>query len=210
MKCCLCCRGFPAAPAKVSAPLGGGTDGRQGGRGAGSPRGAGGHEAGAKQSPLAARRHDGLIPSIPPPAVLEDPGAIGDIHLTPLFHPQGLRGRCKQPLPGLRATGRGDENHPARTGNRFPPGSAAQRPSQPKTVPASTGTHKVLGCWCWTVPGTSHKGFQRCRRCRAGFMQLLCFLKQPRHPLNARPKRTLIFKQWVEQASTRTHSLANI
>lgn len=45
---------------------------------------------------------------------------------------------------------------------------------------------------------------------RAGFVQLLCFLKQPRHPLNARPKHKLIFKQWAEQASTRTHSLANI
>lgn len=211
MKCCLCCRGFPAAPAKVSAPLGGGTDGRQGGERDREPArcrwARGRSKAEPPRSPPARRAH----PEHPSSRRARGSRGNRGCSPNPALPPRGVTGPVQT---GLRATGRGDENHPAAvgagTGNRFPPGSAAQRPSQPKTVPASTGTREALGCWRWTVPGTSHKGFQRCRRCRAGFVQLLCFLKQPRHPLNARPKRKLIFKQWVEQASTRTHSLANI
>lgn len=64
-------RGFPAAPAKVSAAFGRGRDGCQRGEGMGVQ----GRE---KQSPLRPQQHHGLILSIPAPCRLKEPGAAGD------------------------------------------------------------------------------------------------------------------------------------
>lgn len=57
-------RGFPAAPAKVSAPFGRGRDGCQRGEGMGVQ----GRE---KQSPLGAQQRRGLIPNVPAPTRLQ-------------------------------------------------------------------------------------------------------------------------------------------
>lgn len=104
-------RGFPAGPAKVSAPFGRGRGGCQRGEGMGVQ----GRE---KQSPLGHSAAPWAQPEHP--CFHQEPGAAGDelwecgmvwvgssspshsinhshIHLAP----QGLQGWCQQPLPGL-------------------------------------------------------------------------------------------------------------
>lgn len=94
--------GLPVAPAKVSAALGGGTDRHQGEEGLEART----VPVGTRQEQSRAHPMQWAHPEHPSSVCARYPAAAGDIHLSPLLHPEGLRGRCKQPLQELSFTGR--------------------------------------------------------------------------------------------------------
>lgn len=98
--------GLPSSPSQGQCSVRWGERWMPRGRGAESLCGAGGHEAGAKQSALAPCQSDGLILNISPPARLKDPRAARDIHLTLILHPRGYRAGANSLCQGS-ASGRG-------------------------------------------------------------------------------------------------------